>query len=225
MTATYEQIGVEAAPLRTALSPHFTGYRRLVKRALDLGGALVLVLLLAPVLLVIALVVRLTSRGPALYRSTRTGMYGRQFTVLKFRTMHRGADGVRAELLELNEVPGGILFKIRRDPRVAPFGRFLRRYSLDELPQLFNVLAGSMSLVGPRPPLPDEVERYCSQTRRRLLVKPGMTGLWQVSGRSDLPWDEAVRLDLYYVEHWSLGLDLAIVLRTIWAVLSGRGAY
>lgn len=225
MTATWEQIGAERPSFDIVLSPHFTGYRRVVKRGLDIAGAAALLILLAPVLLGIGLIVRLTSRGPALYRSTRTGLYGKQFTVLKFRTMHRGAEHVRAELLELNEVPGGILFKIRRDPRVTPFGRFLRRYSLDELPQLVNVLTGSMSLVGPRPPLPDEVERYCSQTRRRLLVKPGMTGLWQVSGRSDLPWDEAVRLDLYYVENWSLGLDLAIVLRTIWAVLSGRGAY
>jgi lipopolysaccharide/colanic/teichoic acid biosynthesis glycosyltransferase len=145
--------------------------------------------------------------------------------VFKFRTMYDGADRVRAELLEMNEVDGGILFKLRRDPRVTRVGRVLRKYSLDELPQLVNVIAGTMSLVGPRPPLPDEVERYGTHVRRRLLVKPGMTGLWQVSGRSDLSWDESVRLDLYYVENWSLGLDLAIVLRTVWVVLRGRGAY
>jgi exopolysaccharide biosynthesis polyprenyl glycosylphosphotransferase len=216
---------VEGLPLMWVDQPTFSGAGRLVKRGLDVIGASLLLLLSAPVLLTIGLIVRLTSRGPALYRSTRLGEHGRPFTVLKFRTMYDGADSSRAALLEMNEVPGGILFKMRRDPRVTPVGRFLRKYSLDELPQLVNVIGGSMSLVGPRPPLPDEVERYGVHARRRLLVKPGMTGLWQVSGRSDLSWDEAVRLDLYYVENWSLGLDLAIVLRTAWVVLSGRGAY
>ncbi len=232
MTATVEQLAAQDAPfaasvLPAPLAPVATARRAglVVKRALDLVGASLGLLVLAPVLIVVGLLVRLTSRGPALYRSTRTGVHGRHFTVLKFRTMHRHADSVRADLLELNEVSGGILFKIRQDPRVTRVGRVLRRFSLDELPQLFNVLTGSMSLVGPRPPLPDEVESYCSNARRRLLVKPGMTGLWQVSGRSDLSWDEAVRLDLYYVENWSLGLDLAIVLRTIRVVLTGRGAY
>jgi exopolysaccharide biosynthesis polyprenyl glycosylphosphotransferase len=233
VTATFEQLEAQGAPplstltiparIEAVTSAHRA--RQAVKRGLDLVGASVLLLALLPVLLTIGLLVRLTSRGPALYRSTRTGLHGREFTVLKFRTMHRHAERIRADLLELNEVDGGILFKIRRDPRVTRLGRVLRRFSLDELPQLVNVLTGAMSLVGPRPPLPAEVERYGSHARRRLHVKPGMTGLWQVSGRSDLSWDEAVRLDLYYVENWSLGLDLAIVLRTIWAVLSGRGAY
>jgi exopolysaccharide biosynthesis polyprenyl glycosylphosphotransferase len=232
VTATFEQLAAQdppfaasvlPAPVAPAATASSSGLA--VKRALDIVGAGLLLLVLAPVLITIGLLVRLSSRGPALYRSTRTGVYGRQFTVLKFRTMHRHADRIRADLLELNEVDGGILFKIRRDPRVTRFGRVLRRYSIDELPQLFNVLTGTMSLVGPRPPLPGEVESYCSNTRRRLLVKPGMTGLWQVSGRSDLSWDDAVRLDLYYVENWSLGLDLAIVLRTIRVVLTGRGAY
>jgi lipopolysaccharide/colanic/teichoic acid biosynthesis glycosyltransferase len=155
----------------------------------------------------------------------RMGVHGEMITVLKFRSMYMDADKRRDELLHRNEFLGGTLFKIRRDPRVTPFGRVLRRLSLDELPQLLNVLAGSMSLVGPRPPLPDEVARYGPHVHRRLLVKPGMTGLWQVSGRSDLSWDEAVRLDLYYVENWSLTLDLAIIARTIWVVLTGRGAY
>jgi exopolysaccharide biosynthesis polyprenyl glycosylphosphotransferase len=216
---------VEGLPLMWVDQPAFIGAQRVVKRALDFVGAALLLLLSGPVLLAIGLLVRLTSKGPALYRSTRLGEHGRPFTVFKFRTMYDGADRVRAGLLEMNEVDGGILFKIRRDPRVTRVGRVLRKYSLDELPQLVNVIAGSMSLVGPRPPLPDEVERYGTHVRRRLLVKPGMTGLWQVSGRSDLSWDESVRLDLYYVENWSLGLDLAIVLRTVWVVLTGRGAY
>ncbi len=168
---------------------------------------------------------RLTSRGPALYRSVRMGQDGREIKVYKFRSMYHDADKRRSDLLELNESEGGMLFKIRTDPRVTPVGRWLRKLSIDELPQLFNVLAGSMSLVGPRPPLPDEVERYESHDHRRLLVKPGMTGLWQVSGRSDLSWDESVRLDLYYVENWSLAIDLTIIARTVWAVLRSRGAY
>jgi exopolysaccharide biosynthesis polyprenyl glycosylphosphotransferase len=216
---------VEGLPLMWVDQPAFTGARRVVKRGLDVVGATLLLVLMGPALLIVGLVVRLTSRGPALYRSTRLGVHGRPFTVLKFRTMYVGADQSRAELLELNEFDGGILFKMRRDPRVTPIGRILRKLSIDELPQLINVIGGTMSLVGPRPPLPDEVERYGVHVRRRLLVKPGMTGLWQVSGRSDLSWEEAIRLDLYYVENWSLGLDLAIVLRTIWVVLTGRGAY
>jgi lipopolysaccharide/colanic/teichoic acid biosynthesis glycosyltransferase len=153
------------------------------------------------------------------------GQGARTIKVYKFRSMYRDADNRRQDLLEMNESEGGMLFKIRSDPRVTPVGRLLRKFSLDELPQLFNVIGGSMSLVGPRPPLPDEVERYESHDHRRLLVKPGMTGLWQVSGRSDLSWDESVRLDLYYVENWSLALDLAIIARTVWAVLRSRGAY
>ena len=146
--------------------------------------------------------------------------------MLKFRTMVRDADQIRAQLLEFNEHGSdGVLFKMRRDPRVTAVGRVLRRFSLDELPQLLNVLRGQMSLVGPRPPLPEEVERYHGEVRRRLLVKPGLTGLWQVSGRSDLSWDESVRLDLYYVENWSLGFDFAIIARTVSAVLRRRGAY
>jgi exopolysaccharide biosynthesis polyprenyl glycosylphosphotransferase len=216
---------VEGLPLMWVDQPQFTGLRRVVKRAVDVVGAAVLLALAAPVLLLIALAVRLTSRGPALYVATRTGQDGWPIKVYKFRSMYADADARRADLLAYNEADGGMLFKLRRDPRVTPVGRLIRKFSLDELPQLGNVLGGSMSLVGPRPPLPDEVERYNPHVHRRLLVKPGMTGLWQVSGRSDLSWDETVRLDLYYVENWSLTLDLAIIARTVWAVIRSRGAY
>jgi exopolysaccharide biosynthesis polyprenyl glycosylphosphotransferase len=216
---------VEGLPLMWVDQPQFTGLRQVIKRALDVVGSTFLIVSSAPVLLLIAALVRLTSRGPALYRSTRMGQDGREINVYKFRSMYHDADKRRSDLLELNESEGGMLFKIRTDPRVTPVGRWLRKLSIDELPQLFNVLGGSMSLVGPRPPLPDEVERYESHDHRRLLVKPGMTGLWQVSGRSDLSWDESVRLDLYYVENWSLALDLTIIARTVWAVLRSRGAY
>ena len=215
---------VEGLPLMWVDQPQFTGLARVAKRAMDVAGAGLLLLLGAPLLLLIGLLVRLTSRGPALYRSARMGEHGREITVWKFRSMYVGADRDKHALADRNETDG-VLFKMREDPRVTPFGRLLRKFSLDELPQLFNVIGGSMSLVGPRPPLRDEVERYDQHVHRRLLVKPGMTGLWQVSGRSDLPWEEAVRLDLYYVENWSLGLDLAIILRTMWAVVRSRGAY
>ncbi|MGH8961061.1 MAG: sugar transferase [Jatrophihabitantaceae bacterium] len=216
---------VEGLPLMWVDQPRFTGLRRLVKRAVDVAGSIMLLALAAPFLVLLVLAVRLTSRGPAIYRSTRTGQDGQPIRVYKFRSMYAGADVSRDQLMLLNESDGGVLFKIREDPRVTPVGRFLRKFSLDELPQLCNVLGGSMSLVGPRPPLPGEVERYNPHVHRRLLVKPGMTGLWQVSGRSDLSWDESVRLDLYYVENWSLTLDLAIIARTIWAVVRSRGAY
>jgi exopolysaccharide biosynthesis polyprenyl glycosylphosphotransferase len=216
---------VDGLPLMWVDQPQFTGLTRIAKRAMDLVGALLLTILGAPLLLLIGLAVRLTSSGPALYASIRSGANGQLFKVYKFRSMYRDADARRDELLSRNEVDGGVLFKLRDDPRVTPVGRLLRKFSLDELPQLINVLLGSMSLVGPRPPLPDEVEQYHSHVHRRMLVKPGMTGLWQISGRSDLSWDEAVRLDLYYVENWSLALDLAIIVRTIWAVLRSRGAY
>ncbi|MBN9620583.1 MAG: sugar transferase [Actinobacteria bacterium] len=216
---------VAGLPLMWVDQPQFTGLKRVAKRAMDLVGALVLLVLGLPLLLLIGLAVRLTSRGPALYRSVRVGADGRTFPAYKFRSMYVDADARRADLLALNEFAGGVLFKMRDDPRVTPVGRLLRKFSLDELPQLLNVVGGSMSLVGPRPPLPHEVEHYESHVHRRMLVKPGMTGLWQVSGRSDLSWEEAVRLDLYYVENWSLALDLAIIVRTVWAVVRPRGAY
>ena len=168
--------------------------------------------------------IKLDSRGPVLFRQVRIGQDGREFGVYKFRTMVTNADALLAELAGRNETDG-LLFKIRDDPRVTRTGRFLRKWSLDELPQLLNVLLGHMSLVGPRPPLPSEVARYSGDVRRRLLVKPGMTGLWQVSGRSDLPWEDGVRLDLYYVENWSLAADISILWKTVGAVLGSRGAY
>ncbi|WP_318210439.1 MULTISPECIES: sugar transferase [unclassified Streptomyces] len=211
-------------PLLRVSMPTFTGGRRAVKEVVDRLGAAILLMLLAPLMLVVALLVLVDSRGGAVYRQRRVGKDGREFTILKFRTMVVGADAARAELAHRNE-GAGLLFKLRRDPRVTRVGTVLRRYSLDELPQLFNVLTGSMSLVGPRPPLPEESAAYGPDIRRRLLVKPGLTGLWQISGRSDLSWEEAVRLDLRYVEDWSLALDTVILWKTLRAVIHGQGAY
>ena len=204
--------------------PEFTGARRLVKEAFDRVLASAAVLLLAPLFLSMAVAIRLGDRGPALFRQTRVGKDGRPFTVYKFRTMVVDAEARKAELVLLNET-GGVLFKMRKDPRITHAGELLRRWSLDEMPQLINVIRGDMSLVGPRPPLPDEVDRYPDHVRRRLAVKPGITGLWQVNGRSDLSWDESVRLDLRYVENWSLMLDMQILWKTLSAVAGGSGAY
>ncbi|MFF0967462.1 sugar transferase [Streptomyces sp. NPDC003703] len=211
-------------PLLRVSMPSFTGGRRAVKGVVDRLGAAVLLLLFAPLMAAVALLVLADSRGGAFYRQRRVGKDGREFTILKFRTMVVGADRARAALADRNE-GAGLLFKLRRDPRVTRVGAVLRRYSVDELPQLFNVLTGSMSLVGPRPPLPEESAAYGPDIRRRLLVKPGLTGLWQISGRSDLSWEEAVRLDLRYVEDWSLALDTVILWKTLRAVLYGQGAY
>lgn len=195
-----------------------------LKTLTDLAvAALLLAVLLVPLLLV-GLAVAVTSRGPVLYRQVRLGRHGRPFTMLKFRTMIVGADRQVDDLSTRNENDGA-MFKIRRDPRVTRIGRLLRRYSVDELPQLLNVVRGHMSLVGPRPPLPDEVAGYGQTEWRRLLVRPGLTGLWQVSGRSDLSWDETVELDLRYVDNWTYTDDLRILVRTCRAVLGGRGAY
>jgi exopolysaccharide biosynthesis polyprenyl glycosylphosphotransferase len=216
---------VSGLPLLHVEEPEFAGARRVIKTAVDRTTAGLLALLISPLLLVIGLAIRLTSRGPAFFRQTRIGKDGREFTMVKFRTMVVDAEARRAELADRNERSEGLLFKIRNDPRVTPVGRFLRKYSLDELPQIINVLTGRMSLVGPRPPLPEEVALYGADVRRRLLVKPGVTGLWQISGRSDLSWDESVRLDLRYVENWSLTLDLMILWKTAFAVARGAGAY
>jgi exopolysaccharide biosynthesis polyprenyl glycosylphosphotransferase len=214
----------EGLPLLSVEQPRFEGWRRVVKGMVDRSAALLGLALLAPVFLVIGLAVALSSPGPVLFRQERIGMNGRRFTMLKFRSMVVDADERIAALREANE-SDGLLFKMRSDPRVTPVGRWLRRLSLDELPQLLNVLGGSMALVGPRPPLPSEVARYDSSVSRRLLVKPGLTGLWQISGRSDLPWEEAVRLDLRYVENWTLAMDIQIIWKTVSAVLRSRGAY
>ncbi|QXG74970.1 sugar transferase [Modestobacter sp. L9-4] len=214
----------DGLPLLSVEQPRFTGWRRVVKGALDRSVALAALLVLSPVFAALALAVRLTSPGPVLYRQQRVGLGGRHFTMLKFRSMVDGAHTQVAGLSDGNDADG-LLFKIKHDPRVTPLGRHMRRFSLDELPQLINVLRGTMSLVGPRPPLPAEVARYDSQVSRRLLVTPGLTGLWQISGRSDLPWEEAVRLDLRYVENWSLALDLQILWKTARAVVRASGAY
>ncbi len=214
----------EGLPLLSVEQPRFEGWRRMVKGAVDRCAAVLALLVLSPVLVGIALAVRLTSSGPALYRQERIGINGRAFTMLKFRSMVVDADK-RLEDIRADNISDGLLFKMRNDPRVTTVGRWLRRLSLDELPQLLNVLGGSMALVGPRPPLPSEVARYDSSVSRRLLVKPGLTGLWQISGRSDLSWEEAVRLDLRYVENWSLATDMMILWRTGAAVVRARGAY
>ncbi|MBA9003545.1 MULTISPECIES: sugar transferase [Thermomonospora] len=215
---------VAGLPLLHVEHPELSGGRRLVKELSDKLGSLALLAAASPLLAVIALAIRIGDGGPVLFRQTRVGRDGRPFTMVKFRTMVDDAEIRKAELAERNE-HDGVLFKIREDPRVTRVGRVLRRYSLDELPQLFNVLRGDMSLVGPRPPLPEEVARYGDDVRRRLVVKPGMTGLWQISGRSDLSWEESVRLDLRYVENWSLVMDLQIMWKTWSAVIRASGAY
>jgi exopolysaccharide biosynthesis polyprenyl glycosylphosphotransferase len=215
---------VSGLPLLQIAEPGFTGARRVVKRLLDVALAGAGLLLVSPLLLIIALAVRVSSRGPVLFRQVRIGRHGRQFVMYKFRSMQADAERRLPELAALNDHGDGVLFKMRQDPRITPVGRYLRRFSLDELPQLANVLIGQMSMVGPRPPLPAEVARYEPDTHRRLLVRPGVTGLWQVSGRSDLSWEEAVRLDLYYVENWSVALDTEIIWKTAGAVLHGSGA-
>jgi exopolysaccharide biosynthesis polyprenyl glycosylphosphotransferase len=216
--------GVLGMPLLRVSAPVFTGMRRVVKGVMDRVGALGLILASLPFLLVAGVAIAVDSRGGVFYTQRRVGKDGKEFKIWKFRTMVRDADQVKAKLAAVNE-GAGVLFKMRKDPRITRVGGFLRRYSIDELPQLFNVLSGSMSLVGPRPPLPEESARYEEDVRRRLLVKPGLTGLWQVSGRSDLSWEEAVRLDLRYVEDWSLAMDAMILWKTFRAVLGGQGAY
>jgi exopolysaccharide biosynthesis polyprenyl glycosylphosphotransferase len=211
-------------PLLHMERPELRGVRRLAKECVDLVGALLGLFILLPVLLGIAVAIKIDSRGPVLYRQQRVGRDGCTFGMLKFRSMVRDADERRKSLSSLDE-GNGILFKVRADPRVTRVGRVLRRYSLDELPQLINVLRGEMSLVGPRPPLPSEAERYGMDMHRRFLVKPGLTGLWQVSGRSNLSWDDSVRIDVRYVENWSLTFDLMILWKTMGAVIRGRGAY
>ncbi len=215
---------VSGLPLLHMERPELRGVRRLTKNFFDGVAAGAGLLLLAPALLLIAALVKVTSRGPVLYRQERVGKDGRRFHMLKFRSMVVGADAMVTTLAAQNE-GNGVLFKMRRDPRVTSVGRVLRRYSLDELPQLLNVLRGEMSLVGPRPPLPSEVERYGIDMHRRFLVKPGITGLWQISGRSDLSWDDSVRIDVRYVEGWSLMFDFMILWKTVGAVFRGSGAY
>jgi exopolysaccharide biosynthesis polyprenyl glycosylphosphotransferase len=206
-------------------TPHSRGlYLRAGKRILDIAGAVLALVVLAPVVALLAVIVRATSRGPVFYRSTRIGRGGQAFTFYKLRSMVKDADLKRQHLSHLNEADGPV-FKIARDPRITPIGRFMRSTSLDEVPQFWNVLIGDMSLVGPRPPIPEEVAQYEPWQLRRLDVRPGLTCLWQISGRSRIGFQEWMRLDLEYIRHRSFVLDLKILLRTIPAVLSREGAY
>jgi exopolysaccharide biosynthesis polyprenyl glycosylphosphotransferase len=215
---------VAGLPLLHMDHPEFSGIRRLVKAAFDRAVACTALALCGPLMLAIAVAIRLGDGDPALFRQVRVGQHGRPFRVFKFRTMALNAEDRRRDLVGLNEADG-LLFKMHSDPRVTRIGVRLRRWSLDELPQLINVAIGEMSLVGPRPALPEEAALYGDHVRRRLAVKPGITGLWQVNGRSDLSWDESVRLDLRYVENWSFLLDLQVLWKTWFAVVRGRGAY
>jgi exopolysaccharide biosynthesis polyprenyl glycosylphosphotransferase len=216
---------VAGLPLIHVEKPAYHGAKRFQKRSFDIIFSSAVLLCGLPVLVALAIAIKLTSKGPIFYRQERIGLDGEPFEMIKFRTMVDGADSMRAELAELNESDGGVLFKMRSDPRITPVGRFLRKYSLDELPQFINVFKRDMSVVGPRPPLAGEVKSYDDYAKRRLLVRPGITGLWQVSGRSDLSWEDSVRLDLFYVENWSMISDLLIAVKTLRAVLSHSGAY
>ncbi len=215
---------IAGLPLLHMDHPEFTGIPRVIKAAFDRATAGAALLLLSPLFLGIIAIIRLADHGPGLFRQTRVGRNGQAFTVYKFRTMIVGAEERKSHLAALND-SDGVLFKMHRDPRVTPVGMWLRRWSLDELPQLVNVVLGDMSMVGPRPALPQEAALYGDHVRRRLAVKPGITGLWQVNGRSDLSWEESVRLDLRYVENWSFMLDLQILWKTASAVRRGLGAY
>jgi exopolysaccharide biosynthesis polyprenyl glycosylphosphotransferase len=215
---------VSGLPLLHMERPELTGVRRLTKGLFDKTAAAFGLLFLLPALLTVGLAIKVTSPGPVFYRQERVGRDGRTFSMLKFRSMVPGADRMVEDLAPASD-GNGVLFKKKDDPRVTSVGKFIRRYSIDEFPQLINVLRGDMSLVGPRPPLASEVERYGFDMHRRFLVKPGLTGLWQVSGRSDLSWDDSVRIDVRYVENWSLTFDFMILWKTVGAVLRGSGAY
>jgi len=215
---------VAGLPLLHVEHPELSGTKQVLKALFDRVAAAAGLFVLAPFLALIAIAIRLREGRPVLFRQTRVGKNGQPFTVYKFRTMVIDAEQRKAQLTGHSE-DNGVLFKIRGDPRITRTGAWLRRYSLDELPQLFNVLLGDMSLVGPRPPLPEEAAKYGDYVRRRLVVKPGLTGLWQVKGRSDLSWEESVRLDVRYVENWSFALDLQILWKTLSAVVRGSGAY
>jgi exopolysaccharide biosynthesis polyprenyl glycosylphosphotransferase len=215
---------VDGLPMLHVDLPQYAGLNHTIKRGIDLALAGLAVVLLFPVLVAVALAVHLEDRGPVLFRQQRIGVAGERFTMFKFRSMVVDAEARLTRLAQQNQ-GAGLLFKMKDDPRITRVGAFVRRYSLDELPQLFNVLNGTMSLIGPRPPLPREVAAYEGRVNRRLLIKPGITGLWQVSGRSNLSWEESVKLDLYYVENWSVTTDFMILLKTVKAVVAKDGAY
>ncbi|WP_104132330.1 sugar transferase [Cryobacterium sp. M91] len=215
---------VDGLPLIHVEIPRFEGARHALKRTLDIVTTGLAIVFLLPVLAVIAVLIKIDSPGPVLFRQERCGRNGQTFRMIKFRSMVETAEDDLAGLLDQNEA-AGVLFKIRNDPRITKIGRVLRKYSLDELPQLWNIFVGEMSLVGPRPPLPEEVQGYETHVHRRLYIKPGLTGMWQVNGRSNLSWEDSVRLDLYYVENWSLAGDLMIIWRTFKTVIQPVGAY
>lgn len=215
---------INGIPMLGVREPSIRGWNRAVKRTVDVLVVSLGLVILSPLMALIALAIRLNSQGPVIFKQIRVGRDGEEFLVYKFRTMREDAEDTKGHLSDQNEAQGPI-FKIRDDPRCTRVGRFLRRSSLDELPQLYNVLRGEMSLIGPRPPIPDEVKQYKPWQQRRLETSPGITGLWQVSGRSDLTFDEMVLLDLFYIENWSLLLDIKIALRTIPTIMLGTGAY
>jgi exopolysaccharide biosynthesis polyprenyl glycosylphosphotransferase len=216
---------VAGLPFLHIEEPELSGPRQALKATVEWAFATVAFILLIPVLLGLALAIRIDSKGSPVFRQTRVGRRGQEFTVYKLRSMYAAAAARLEALRDQNDAVDSLLFKMRDDPRITRVGRVLRRWSLDELPQLWNVVRGDMALVGPRPPLPSEVSRYDREVARRLLVRPGITGLWQVSGRSDLSWKDSIRLDLYYVENWSLALDAMIVWKTVFAVFRRHGAY
>jgi exopolysaccharide biosynthesis polyprenyl glycosylphosphotransferase len=215
---------VDGLPLLHVEIPKFDGGKHVLKRVMDIAAAGLALFILSPFLLVVGMMVRADSDGPALFTQERVGRDGRSFKIYKFRSMSADAPERLAELRTANE-GSGVLFKMKNDPRITRLGTVLRKYSIDELPQLWNVLIGDMSLVGPRPPLPDEVEEYEDHVRRRLYIKPGLTGMWQINGRSSLSWEDSVRLDLYYVENWSVLGDLMIMWRTVRVLVEPVGAY
>lgn len=215
---------VDGLPLWQVEPASYSGGMWMVKESFDRLSAALALLLLSPILLLVALAIRIDSPGPVIFKQRRVGANGEHFRIWKFRSMRQGADSELMALLAEQSADGTPLFKPENDPRITRLGRFIRKYSIDELPQLVNVLTGSMSLVGPRPQRPEEVALYDHVATHRLKTKPGITGLWQVSGRSDLDWEEAVRLDLYYVENWSVALDLSLIFRTVRVVLRGDGA-
>ena len=200
-------------------------FAKFLKFSLDVFLSLILLILLSPLFLLTGMIIYISDPGPIFYVAPRVGLNGKPFGFLKFRSMYRNADKLKDKLLELNDSQGGVIFKMKNDPRVTRIGKLIRRYSIDELPQLINVLKGDMSLVGPRPPLPREVFEYTLEDRKRLHVKPGITCLWQVKGRSDIPFDQQVKLDMQYIRSQSLWKDLKILFQTIPAVISGKGAY
>jgi exopolysaccharide biosynthesis polyprenyl glycosylphosphotransferase len=198
-------------------------FQMVVKRLFDIAASAFALWVLSPLLVLTALAIKLTSRGPVFFKQERVGMHGRTFSMLKYRSMVSNAEELKLKLMELNEQNGPV-FKIQKDPRITPVGRFLRKFSIDEIPQLINVLRGEMSVVGPRPPLPSEVAQYEPWQRRRLSVRPGLTCLWQVSGRNSIGFQDWMYLDMQYIDHWSLGQDFHLILKTVPVVLTGRGA-